>query len=500
MSYLGLDIGTTGCKAVAFDEEGRLLHGAYREYPLLHPAAGHAELDAHVVIEKCFDVIREINASITDPVSAMCISSQGEAFTAVGEDGTFLCNAMVSSDSRAEAEVKEFQDAFGRENLYNITGHTAHSSFSLFKLLWLKKNKPDVWKQTRYFLCFEDLLIYKLGLPPAISYPLAGRTMLFDVPRHEWSDEILDHIGLEPNKLAAVHPTGAVIGAIPRRTAESLGFSREVQVVAGGHDQVINAVGAGVLESGQCMYASGTVECLCPMFDKQVLTPELMNQNLCCYDYALPGKYATVAYNITGGNLLKWFRDELGAEETRIAEQNGTSAYAELLCDLPSDPTSLLVLPYFVGSGTPYFDNAARGAVVGLQLTTPKKEIIKALLEGITLEMRLNLELMDQAGIGIESFIAAGGGTRNDAWNQIKADVLNKPVTVRETPEMGCFGAAMLACSATTQTDIRERICRNHQKSKTYTPIPAHADRYSDIYARYKKLYPRLKELSYQPR
>ncbi|MBN1554710.1 MAG: hypothetical protein JXA11_08190 [Phycisphaerae bacterium] len=496
MSYLGLDIGTTGCKAVAFDDEGKALREAYREYPLLHPAAGHAELDPQYVMDQCFDVIRQVNASLNDPVTAMCISSQGEAFTAVGEDGAFLCDAMVSSDSRAVAEVREFPDAFGREHLYDITGHTAHSSFSLFKLLWLKKNKHDVWKRTRYFLCFEDLLIYKLNLPPAISWPLAGRTMLFDVTKHTWSGEILNHIELDEGRLASVHPSGSVVGVIPREAAESLGFSKEVSVVAGGHDQVINAVGAGVLQPGLCMYATGTVECFCPMFDKQVLSPRLMNQNLCCYDYALPDAYATVAYNITGGNILKWFRDELGQYETHLAEKNNTSVYAELLEDLPADPTSLLVLPYFAGSGTPYFDNNARGAIVGLQLTTTKKEIIKALLEGITLEMRFNLELMEEAGIVIDSFLAGGGAARNDAWNQIKADVLNKPVTIRRTAETGCFGAAMLARGATTRTDIRNLIRRVHEKSRTYHPIAKNAGRYSEIYARYKELYPSLKNTS----
>jgi xylulokinase len=200
-----------------------------------------------------------------------------------------------------------------------------------------------------------------------------------------------------------------------------------------------------------------------------------------------------VAYNITGGNILKWYRDELGQYEQHLAEKNNTSVYAELLADLPAEPTSLLVLPYFAGSGTPHFDSAARGAIVGLQLTTTKKEIVKALLEGITLEMRFNLELMDQAGITIDSFIAAGGAARNDAWNQIKADVLNKPVTTRQTAETGCFGAAMLACGATTQVDIRERITRVHEKSRTYHPIEKNANRYSGIYDRYKELYPSLK-------
>ena len=150
MSYLGLDIGTSGCKAVVFLKNGNVISQAYREYPLLHPAPGHAELEPSLVMRLCFDVIREVNASIDEPVTAMCISSQGEAFTAVGYDGSYLCNAMVSSDNRAVEEVRNFERDFGKDRLYSITGHTAHPIFSLFKLLWLRNNKPDIWSKTKY--------------------------------------------------------------------------------------------------------------------------------------------------------------------------------------------------------------------------------------------------------------------------------------------------------------------------------------------------------------
>jgi len=496
MSYLGLDIGTSGCKAVVYSSDGLALKSAFREYTLIHPLAAYAELDSAWVINSCYDVIREVNANLTDAVVAMCISSQGEAFTAVGENGHILCNAMVSSDSRAEQEVLSFTSTFGKEKIYQITGHTPHSIFTLFKLLWLKNNRIEIWNEARYFLCFEDLFIYTLGLNPAISWPLAGRTMLFDVKKHQWSSEILNAIGLDENKLAIPVASGQVSAIIPKKIAETLGFQNEVIIVAGGHDQTVGALGAGVTESGECMYATGTVECFCPVFDNLTLESPLMQNNLCCYDYTILGKYATVAYSLTGGNILKWFRDEFGQIEKQKAAQNGTDVYSELLSHMPEEPSKLLTLPYFSPTGTPYFDSFTHGAILGLQLTTSRYEILKSLLEGVALEMRLNLELMEQSGMQVNCFIATGGGARNSAWVQLKADVLNRPVKVTNRNETGCYGAAMIAMSGVEEIDITAIIKRNQGELKVYEPVDKRAAIYTEKFIKYRNLYACIKSFN----
>ena len=175
MSYLGLDIGTTGCKAAVFDADGRSLALAYREYPLLSPQPGWAEVDSVAVCRKCCDVIREAAASShRDPVVALAISSQGEAFTPVGEQGQLLANGMVSSDAPAVDVAASFSREFGAQRLYDLTGHTPHPMFTLFKLLWTREHRPDVWRQARRFLCFEDLLHAQLGLEPHLGWSLGG--------------------------------------------------------------------------------------------------------------------------------------------------------------------------------------------------------------------------------------------------------------------------------------------------------------------------------------
>lgn len=494
MSTIGLDIGTSGCKAVAFNQEGLELASSYREYAVLRPRESWAELDSVDVLSKCFDILRELNSKIDDPVQAIGISSQGEAFTPVGPGEEIIGHAMVSSDSRAVETIPDFIDSFGEEKLYAITGHTPHPLFTLFKLIWIQQHQPWIWKEARYFLCFEDLLHLKLGIQPHISWPMAGRTMLFDVFKHEWSQEILAAIGLDVSRLAKPVPSGRIIGYIKKDIAKELGFNNEVCVVSGGHDQTVAALGAGIVSPGLCMYATGTVECFCPMLSKPAFSEKLRQNNLCCYDYPMEGNYTSVAYSLTGGSILKWLRDEFGYEEKMKADAMDGNAYTYLLEKMPDKPTKLLVLPYFSATGTPYFDPGAKGAIIGLQHSTTKGEITKAMLEGVALEMKLNLQLMEEAGMYVDTFVATGGGTRNDVWTQLKADVLNKKVIVRSIDEAGCYGASLLAQSALKNIPLIELIQAVNESDKVFLPDPEKAREYEKKFDSYKGLYPVLKQ------
>ena len=483
MNFLGIDIGTSGCKAVVFDATGRQLANAQREYALHFTGDGGAELDSNEVLDKCLAVIAEAAQQAgRSTVKAIGISSQGEAFTAIDTAGKPLCRAMVSSDVRAEAYAKNWPVEFGEERLYQITGHTASPMFTLFKLLWLKEQRPDVWRNAAKFLCFEDLLQHRLGVAPSMGWPLAGRTMLFDVRQHEWSGEILNRLGLAPGKLARPLPAGTIAGTI---TTE-LGLAKDAVVVTGGHDQPCGALGAGVTEPGTAMYATGSVECITPAFDRPVFTPALRRHNLCTYDHAAPGLYTTVAYSLTGGNILKWYRDQFAPGQD----------YGEILKSAAPEPTRMLVLPYWTPSGTPYFDLHTPGAILGLRLNTTRGEILRGLLEGVALEMRLNLEILQESGCTIRELRAIGGGAKSVFGTQLKADVLGRPITTLNVTEAGCLGVALLACAAVTGQPVRELARQWIQPHTTLTPQPSAARWYDEQFARYRQLYPILRSLN----
>ncbi|MFH1616017.1 MAG: FGGY-family carbohydrate kinase [Planctomycetota bacterium] len=494
-NYMGIDIGTSGCKAVVFDQNGTQTAAAYREYDLISPQTGWAELDPDEVIQKCFQVITEA-ASKTQPesIAALGISSQGEAFTAIDKNGKALCNALVSSDIRAAHYARSWTAKFGKDRLYKITGHTAHPMFSLFKLLWLRDNRPEIWAGAQKFLCFEDLLQFRLGLQPAIGWPLAARTMLFDVISHRWSKHILDAVGIKPVRLATPVRSGSIAGTVDHVIAKKLRLAPGAFVVTGGHDQPCSALGAGVTQPGIAAYAAGTVECITPAFKKPVFTNSLRKNNLCTYDYTVPGMYTTVAFSLTGGNLLKWFRNQFGSAEVAQAKKLRISPYELLLKQVPDKPSALLVLPYFTPTGTPYFDPCATGAIIGLTLSTTKPDIIRALLEGVALEMRLNLDILEQSGCKVDELRAIGGGAKSHIWNQLKADVIGKKIAVPDITEAGCFGVAMLAYAADTRLSVKN-IAKDWIKPvSVILPRPEYQKIYDLKFEKYKHLYPALKQ------
>ncbi|NLF17429.1 MAG: hypothetical protein GX595_09245 [Lentisphaerae bacterium] len=497
MSWMGIDIGTSGCKAVAFDAEGRILAAAAREYPTLMPREGWAELDSEQVMGACLEVLAEAAGACRDrdPVAGIGISSQGEAFTAVGARGEMLSHAMVSSDARAADVARRWPEHFGAERLYQLTGHTAHPMFTLFKILWLRDEQPETWRRARHLYCFEELLQDRLGLEPAISYPLAGRTMLFNVRSHTWDPDILAAVGLEPSRLARTLPTGAVVGRLAPEAARRINVAPGTVVTTGGHDQPCGALGAGVTAPGRAMYGMGTVECICPAFASAVFSDGLRQANLCTYDFTIDGMYTTIAYSLTGGNLLRWYRDVWAAEERQHAAATGTGVYEAILASLPEAPSDLMVLPYFTPSGTPYFETRAGGAVLGLKLSTGRGDLLKGLLEGVSLEMKLNVETLAEAGVAIDEFLATGGGARSRTLLQLKADVLNRPITVVEVTEAGCLGVAMQARAAVSGEPITEIARRCVRTAASVEPRPAHADAYTERFERYRTLYPALKPL-----
>jgi xylulokinase len=494
---MGIDIGTSGCKAVVFDEQGNVLAEAHRSYATLTPREGWAELDSAEVLEACHAVLAEAGHACksTDPVRGLGVSSQGEAFTAVGANGEYLTNAMVSFDTRATEVGAAWSKAFGARRLYEITGHTCHPMFTLPKLLWTRENLPDVWQKAAAFHCFEELLHRRLGLVPAISHPLAGRTMLFDVRKHEWSPEILSALDLSTDRLARLLPAGGVVGRLSADVADELGFARDAIVVAGGHDQPCGALGAGVTAPGRAMYGMGTVECICPAFAEPVFSQELFAGNLCTYDFTIPGMYTTVAFSLTGGNLLRWYHDVWAGDERRAAAERGGNPYDGIVASLPDGPSGLTVLPHFTPTGTPHFDAEPTSAVLGMTLETTRGQFLKGLMEGVAFEMKLNVAMLAESGVEIEEFVATGGGARSAALIQIRANVLNRPITSVAVTEAGCLGVAMLACAAGAGASLPEVSASWVRPVHVIEPEPELAGRYAEQFALYRALYPALREL-----
>jgi xylulokinase len=501
MSLLGIDIGTTGCKAIVFRVDGQVLGHAYREYPLIHPRDGWAELDPAGVWACVGEAVAQAvdRAGPGDPVKALATSVQGEAVTPVARDGAILANSPVTFDGRTVPYAAEWEQSVGREELFRTTGMPIHPMYTLNKIMWWQRERPDVYDRAWKFLCYGDFALQRLGVTPTIDFSMAGRTMAFDVQQAAWSDRLLAAAKVDREKLPEARPSGTAVGEVPAAVAEELGLPPGVIAATGGHDQPCGALGAGISRPGLAMDATGTVECITPIFDRAVLSPQMQENNYCCYHHVVPGLFATLAFNFTGGSLLRWYRDALGAKEVEEAQVSGLDVYDIMIGKAAGGPSRVLVLPHFTMTGTPWFDASSKGAVVGLTLATGTDQIIKGILDGITYEMRLNLDRLAEAGVEVREIRAIGGGAKSRTWMQLKANIFNRPVSALNVSEAACLGAAILAGVAAGEYGSAAEAAEMLVKVvATYEPQPDEVARYAEQYGRYQRLYPALRELLHE--
>lgn len=494
MKIGGLDIGTTGCKLTVFDEDGVYLGKAYRDYPVRRAVGGH-EIDVSAIMDGVYAVIREMTVQHPD-LAGIGVTSFGETFVMTDELGTPLHPAMLYTDPRGAEECGELVERLGEKHIAEVTGLRPHEMYSLPKLMWLKKHRPEVYAAAKHCLLMEDFVVFHLTGAAKIDYSLASRTMAFDIQKLEWSEELLDAAGVDPALLSRPVPAGTAAGALTRDAAARTGLSPSAVVVCAGHDQIAAAVGAGAFDGSMAVDGAGTVQCLTPIYDS---LPDIAAMAEGCFSvvpYVIPGKYAAYAFSYTGGALLQWCVNTLAKEETWMAKKMAVSVNQLLEEGCPSGPTDLLVLPHFAGAATPYMDTGSKGAILGLTTATTLPELYRACMEGVAYEMRLNAEALADSGVRYQKLHATGGGARSKVWMQMKADVLNVPITALKTADAGTVGSAMLTGTATgVFRDLHDAAGRMVREMETYYPNPEMHEKYMKIYERYKRLYQAVRPL-----
>ncbi len=500
MSLLGIDVGTTGCKVISFRENGEILAQAYREYPLIHPQPGWSELDGNVVWEKVADGIREVaSLTDTDPIEAISVASQGEAVTPVWGNCDVLANAITTFDSRTSGICDEILKNITPLEVMQITGMPPSDIHTLAKLVWIKRNQPELYNEVWKFFGFEDFINFRLGVQPVVDYSLAARTMAFDIINRTWSDRMFDIADIDASLLPDAVQSGTIIGEIGKKVSTELGLPSGVVVVAGGHDQPCGALGAGIIRGGEVMDATGTVECIAPAFGKPVINQQMIDGNFSCYPHVVEGLYVTLGFVSSGGVVLRWFRDTFAETEIAQATAENRDVYDILLEEIPDSPSTAMLLPHFTGSGTPHLDLESKGAIIGLTLSTSKGELVKAILEGISYEIKQNLTMLQDAGVEINEVRAIGGGAKSDKWLQLKADMFGKKVIALDISEGVCLGTAILAGTAIGKySSIEEAVDLLVKPKETYYPREEIAQEYDEKLKVYEQIYPALKPINNQ--
>lgn len=495
MKIAGLDIGTTGCKLTVFDEQGAYLGKAYRDYPVRRQVDGQ-EINISTMMESVYGVIGEMAAQYPD-IGGIGVTSFGETFVMTDGAGEPLHMAMLYTDPRGADECRELCGKLGEKHIAAVTGLRPHEMYSISKMMWIKNHRPEVYAKAKHIFLIEDYVVWHLTGVAQIDYSLATRTMAFDINTLTWSGEIFEAAGIDTALMGKPVPTGTVAGNVSPTAALKTGLKPDTKIVSVSHDQVAAAVGAGAFDASVAVDGAGTVECLTPVYDGVPDMEVMYNGYFSVVPYVIPGKYVAYAFSYTGGALIQWCVETFAKKERELAEQQGVTVNEYLERQYGRDePSGLLVLPHFAGAATPYMDTGSKGAILGLSTATTVADVYRACMEGVVYEMYLNMRSLQGSGVRFERLNATGGGARSKQWMQMKADVLNLPITALETSDAGTVGSAMLTGVAIGHfKDLDEAASHMVRQTETYLPRADMHEKYMRIYNRYERLYQAVRPL-----
>lgn len=491
--YLGVDIGTSGARAIAVDRAGRTLATADRPYPLHTPAPGQVEQDPNDWIAGAMATITEVCASgAFDPadVAGIGVDGQSWACVPVDETGAVLARTPIWMDMRAQSICDETLSRVPAATILGVAGNRLSPSYSTAKMLWFERHRPDVFARTRWFLQCNSVVVMALTGVASQEHSQGYGWHFIDVATGGVDHALAAALGCDPSRVPeAVEPT-AVVGGVTPAVARATGLVAGTPVVAGGLDAACGTLGAGVFRPGQTQEQGGQAGGMSIALDAPVADERLILSR-----HVVPGSWLLQGGTVAGSASLAWLARVAGAAELAASEHSGRGLYEEvsaLAATVGPGAEGLVFLPYLSGERSPLWDADARGAFVGLHLGTGRGNLYRAVMEGVAMALRHNLEVALAAGAGVTELLAIGGATRSPLWMQIKADVTGLPVVVTANPDATPLGAAMLAAIGTGGGTVDELVGDWVQRSAGYVPDPDTRATYDRLYAVYAGLYPAL--------
>ncbi len=497
--WLGLDIGTTGSRAVIINESGAVCAAASADHAAM---AQHQPRWAEQEPEDWWRAAQEaIRAALAlgkidgRDIAGVGLSGQMHGIVLLDSEYQVIRPSIIWCDQRSQAQADWFTDRIGARRLKEITCNPALTGFSVPKLLWVRDNEPDNYRRMRMLLLPKDYIRFRLTGRFATEVSDASGTLLLDVPNRRWSEEILAALGLSLERLPEVAESDAPTTRISDSAALATGLRQDTPVAGGGGDQAAGGVGNGIVEPGIVSSTIGSSGVLFAHTDAPHLDPKGRVHTFC---HAVPGKWHVMAVTQGAGLSFRWFRDNFAAAEIAEAARTGRDPYELLTAEAAAAPPGsegLLYLPYLMGERTPHLDPLARGVFFGLTARHTRAHVIRAILEGVAYSLRDGLEIFRQMGVPSEQVRASGGGGRSPLWRQIQADVFNREMVTINATEGSAYGAALLAAAGTGGFPSVEQACRSCISVTDRCEPDSHRARlYEEYYAIYRDLYGRLRD------
>jgi len=490
---LAHDLGTTGNKATLFDREGRLVARAFSGYDTVHPEPTWAEQDPRdwwrAVIEATRALLAESRIAAGD-IAVIAFSGQMMGCLPVDAAGRPLRRCIIWADQRAVAQAARLAERVGEERVYRITGHRVSPTYSAPKMMWVRDNEPDVFAQTYKFLHVKDYIAYRMTGAFVTDCSDASGMSIYDLERGEWSDEILQALELDAGMLPEVHNSTDVVGELTKLAAEELGLRAGIPVVIGGGDGASAAVGAGAVKEGPAYNYIGSSSWVSFGAARPIYDP---GRRIFNWAHMVPGMFAPCGTMQAAGGSYQWLRRQICWSETVEASETGDDAYEVMnrrAAESVPGARGLLFLPYLQGERSPHWNPRARGAYVGLQVTHTRADLIRATLEGISMNLRTILQSFLDAGACINEVILIGGGAKGALWRQILADVFGRPTLqprlLEEATSLGAAIAGGVGVGLFRDFSVAERCIEIVDR---HTPDPAAQAVYDRLYPVFLEAY-----------
>lgn len=499
-ALIGLDVGTTGTKAVVVDEKGIVLGSATAEYPLFLPFPLWSEQNPSDWWTGSCNAIQTAlkNASIFEKdVIGIGLTGQMHGAVFLDEEFSVIRPAILWNDQRTFNECDEITARIGSAKLIEITGNPALTGFQAPKILWLRKNEPENYSKIRYVLLPKDYIRFLLSGVLISDASDAAGTLLLDLQKRNWSNEILDKLEIPVEWLPKVVEGPDLTGSLKPSVAQLLGLNPHIPIVGGGGDNAAAAVGTGIVTEGIVSSSIGTSGVIFAHIDKLKFDPRGRLHTFC---HAVPNKYHLMAVTLSAGGSFRWMRDII-LESARIfdkdlAEIINYDEMTTLASTIPPGSEGLYFLPYLNGERTPHLDPMARGGFVGLTSRHHLGHMVRAVMEGVTYSLRDGLEIMKSIGIEINQVRVVGGGGKSALWRQMQADIFNQEIVTLQIEEGPAYGAALLAgVGVGVFKDVYDAVERCVRITDVIKPNPHHQERYEQGYLIYKNFYPRLSDI-----
>ncbi|WP_313755589.1 xylulokinase [Tissierella sp.] len=484
MYFIGIDIGTTSVKILAIDELGEIIKTVTKEYPIYFPQPMWSEQNPEDWWNQTLNGLDELfNVLDKEEVKAIALSGQMHGLVILDDEDKVIRPAILWNDQRTEKQCYYLNNGIGKEKVSNWTGNIALTGFTAPKILWLRENETDNFNRIKKIMLPKDYLAYNLSGEFATDMSDASGTLYLDVKNRKWSEDMLDVLGISTEQLPKLYESFQVIGNIKEEIAQRLGLANDVRVVIGGGDQAVAAVGGGIVGENTCSVSLGTSAVVFANSENFVVDDNNRLHSFCNAN----GKYHVMGVTLAAAASLKWWVENINKSNFNDLLDEAKEAEID---------NNIFFLPYLIGERTPHNDPNARGVFIGMNITTERKDMTRAILEGVAFSLRDTFEIMKDMGMDISEITINGGGARSDLWCQIMADVLNVKVNKVNSDDGPAYGAAILAAVGYGLFDSVDKACNNFIKiTNTIEPKKAQALVYDEKYNKFKKLYPGVKSL-----